>query len=126
MLSVDLAFSSFDKNLRLGVHGGAEEEVGRVMAEIDEDGDGFIDLREFTEFHRNGMSSSPDATNKELRNAFDLYDKNGNGLISELHAVMKSLGEKCSLADCSRMIASVDVDSDGCVNFEEFKKMMEV
>ncbi|KAF7127904.1 hypothetical protein RHSIM_Rhsim11G0138300 [Rhododendron simsii] len=35
---------------------------------------------------------------------------------------MKSLREKCSLADCSRMIASVDVD--GCVNFEEFKKMM--
>ncbi|KAF7137919.1 hypothetical protein RHSIM_Rhsim07G0201300 [Rhododendron simsii] len=110
--------------LRLGVHGGAEEEVGHVMAEIDKDGDGFIDLREFTEFHRNGASSSPDATNKELRNAFDLYDKNGNGLLSELHAVMKSLGEKCSLADCSRMIASVNVDSDGCVNFEEFKKMM--
>ncbi|KAF7135319.1 hypothetical protein RHSIM_Rhsim08G0118500 [Rhododendron simsii] len=96
------------------------------MAEIDKDGDGFIELREFTEFHKNGTSSSPDATNKELRYAFDLYDKNGNGLISELHAVMKSLGEKCSLADCSRMIASVDVDSDGCVNFEEFKKMMKV
>ncbi|KAF7135188.1 hypothetical protein RHSIM_Rhsim08G0219500 [Rhododendron simsii] len=104
----------------------AAEEVGRVMAEIDKDGDGFIELREFTEFHKNGTSSSPDATNKELRYAFDLYDKNGNGLISELHAVMKSLGEKCSLADCSRMIASVDVDSDGCVNFEEFKKMMKV
>ncbi|KAF7151220.1 hypothetical protein RHSIM_Rhsim02G0017900 [Rhododendron simsii] len=96
------------------------------MAEIDKDGDGFIELREFTEFHKNGTSSSPDATNKELRDAFDLYDKNGNGLISELHAVMKSLGEKCSLADCSRMIAFVDVDSDWCVNFEEFKKMMKV
>ncbi|KAF7144607.1 hypothetical protein RHSIM_Rhsim04G0081900 [Rhododendron simsii] len=58
--------------------------------------------------------------------AFDLYDKDGNVLISakELHVVMKSLREKCSLADCSRMIASVDVD--GCVNFEEFKKMMKV
>ncbi|KAF7129809.1 hypothetical protein RHSIM_Rhsim10G0097600 [Rhododendron simsii] len=58
--------------------------------------------------------------------AFNLYNKGGNVLISakELHVVMKSLRENCSLADCSRMIAFVDVD--GCVNFEEFKKMMKV
>ncbi|KAF7151292.1 hypothetical protein RHSIM_Rhsim02G0136900 [Rhododendron simsii] len=97
-----------------------------MMAEINKDGDGFIDLREVTEFHRNGTSTSPDAANKELRDAFDLYDKDGNRLISELLAVMKSLGEKCSLADCSMMIASIDVDSYGCVNYEEFKRMMKV
>ncbi|KAG5535406.1 hypothetical protein RHGRI_023238 [Rhododendron griersonianum] len=122
-----ISASEFAAVLRaLGTETSAEE-VGRAMAEIDKDGDGFIDLREFTEFHGNGATSSPDA-NKELRDAFDLYDKDGNGLISakELHAVMKSLGEKCSLADCSRMIGSVDVDGDGCVNFEEFKKMMKV
>ncbi|KAH7852134.1 hypothetical protein Vadar_020981 [Vaccinium darrowii] len=107
----------------------SEEEVGRVMEEIDKDGDGFIDPYEFTEFYKKGTSSSNgDDANKELRDAFDLYDKDKNGLISagELHAVLKSLGEKCSLADCSRMIRSVDVDGDGCVNFEEFKKMMKV
>ncbi|KHN41077.1 Putative calcium-binding protein CML27 [Glycine soja] len=63
---------------------------------------------------------------KELRDAFDLYDVDKNGLISakELHDVLRNLGEKCSLSDCRRMISNVDADGDGNVNFEEFKKMM--
>ncbi|CAK9172126.1 unnamed protein product [Ilex paraguariensis] len=100
------------------------DELQRTMTEIDTDGDGFIDLKEFTEFHSAGSDS--DGNNKELRDAFDLYDKDKNGFISvtELHSVLKSLGEHCSLNDCRKMISSVDVDGDGSVNFEEFKKMM--
>ncbi|KAL0377997.1 UNVERIFIED_CONTAM: putative calcium-binding protein CML18 [Sesamum radiatum] len=98
------------------------DEVARIMSELDTDGDGFIDLNEFKAFHCGGGEDS----NKELKEAFDLYDKDKNGKISasELHSVLRSLGEKCSLKDCRRMISSVDVDGDGCVNFEEFKKMM--
>ncbi|KAL3844925.1 hypothetical protein ACJIZ3_002328 [Penstemon smallii] len=96
------------------------EELTRIMSEFDADGDGFIDLNEFKAFYCGGDP------NKELKEAFKLYDKDKNGKISasELHAVLKSLGEKCSLKDCRKMISSVDVDGDGCVNFEEFKKMM--
>ncbi|KAI3451833.1 hypothetical protein Pfo_008498 [Paulownia fortunei] len=98
------------------------DEVARIMSELDTDGDGFIDLNEFKAFHCGGGGDN----NKELKEAFDLYDKDKNGKISasELHSVLRSLGEKCSLKDCRRMISSVDVDGDGCVNFEEFKKMM--
>ncbi|XP_073065329.1 probable calcium-binding protein CML18 [Primulina eburnea] len=98
-----------------------EDEVARIMSELDIDGDGFIDLNEFKAFHCVGGDS-----NKELREAFDLYDRDKNGKISakELHTVLRGLGEKCSLKDCRRMIGSVDVDGDGCVDFEEFKKMM--
>ncbi|XP_062107537.1 probable calcium-binding protein CML18 [Humulus lupulus] len=112
--------------------GTSPDEVKRIMSEIDKDGDGYIDLQEFADFHC-GAGSDADscvadakAGNKELRDAFDLYDLDKNGLISasELHAVLKRLREKCSLSDCSRMIRSVDADGDGCVNFEEFKKMM--
>ncbi|XAR51466.1 hypothetical protein NMG60_11006099 [Bertholletia excelsa] len=101
------------------------EEVQRTMELVDKDGDGFIDLKEFTDFYRDG-GGGKQSKSKDLRDAFDLYDRDKNGLISasELHAVLKSLGEKCSLKDCSRMITSVDADGDGCVNFEEFKKMM--
>ncbi|KAK9054177.1 hypothetical protein SSX86_025255 [Deinandra increscens subsp. villosa] len=104
-----------------------EDELKVVMSEIDTDRDGFIDLAEFVEFQRRGCNVSDGAAaNKELREAFDLYDLDKNGKISaaELHSVLKMLGEKCSLKDCRKMIKSVDVDGDGCVNFEEFKKMM--
>ncbi|KAI7739366.1 hypothetical protein M8C21_002288 [Ambrosia artemisiifolia] len=105
----------------------SENELKVVMDEIDTDKDGYIDLKEFVEFQKRGCNGA-DASgiNKELREAFDLYDQDKNGKISanELHSVLKSLGEKCSLKDCRKMIKSVDVDGDGCVNFDEFKKMM--
>lgn len=98
------------------------EELSRVMPELDIDGDGFIDLEEFKAFfYRGGGEWS-----KELKEAFDLYDKDGNGKISdvELHSVLRSMGRKCTLKDCRRMISAVDIDGDGCVDFEEFKRMM--
>ncbi|PWA66190.1 Calcium-binding EF-hand [Artemisia annua] len=75
-----------------------ETELKSVMKEIDTDGDGFIDLNEFVAFH-NGSNNGEES--KELREAFDLYDEDKNGKISasELHSVMKRLGEKCSLKD---------------------------
>lgn len=97
------------------------EEVARMMSELDTNGDGYINLSEFKSFHRRS-----DNDDKELKEAFNLYDKDKNGKIyaSELHSVLQSLGEKCSIKDCGRMISSFDVDGDGCINFEEFKKMM--
>ncbi|XVE72204.1 hypothetical protein DITRI_Ditri11bG0020400 [Diplodiscus trichospermus] len=105
----------------------SSDEVDRIMSEMDKDGNGYVDLDEFIAFH--GTNITGDETqcgNKELKDAFDLYDLDKNGLISanELHAVLKKLGEKCSLSDCRRMISQVDKDGDGNVNFEEFKKMM--
>lgn len=105
-------------------------EVQRMMDEMDADRDGFVDLSEFVAFHcgsrDEGNGGREDATESELREAFRMYDADRNGLISarELHRVLRQLGDKCSVADCSRMIRSVDADGDGSVNFEEFKKMM--
>ncbi|KAM0925177.1 hypothetical protein ACQ4PT_004368 [Festuca glaucescens] len=107
-----------------------------MMEEMDADRDGFVDLREFAAFHCQGTAGGGGgadankdqeaASEAELKEAFRMYDADHNGLISarELHRVLRQLGDKCSLADCSRMIRSVDADGDGCVNFDEFKKMM--
>ncbi|KAG6475172.1 probable calcium-binding protein CML18 [Zingiber officinale] len=104
-------------------------EISDMIAEMDSDGDGFVDLQEFADFHRRsggGGGGDGDGDSRELREAFDVYDLDGNGLISaeELHRVLSRLGEECSVEDCARMILPVDVDGDGNVNFEEFKKMM--
>ncbi|KAJ6936093.1 calcium-binding protein CML23 [Populus alba x Populus x berolinensis] len=93
-------------------------EVELIMQEFDKDGDGYIDLDEFVDFIQNGgLGDSGGNNSKELRDAFDLYDTNKNGLISvdELHSVMKMLGLKCSLSDCRKMIREVDEDGDGVV-----------
>uniref|UniRef100_A0ACD5TPS4 Uncharacterized protein n=1 Tax=Avena sativa TaxID=4498 RepID=A0ACD5TPS4_AVESA len=110
-------------------------EVQSMMEEMDADRDGFVDLREFAAFHCGPCQAGgggADAKEQEaeseaeLKEAFRMYDADHNGLISarELHRVLRQLGDKCSVADCSRMIRSVDADGDGSVNFEEFKKMM--
>ncbi|KAI4388924.1 hypothetical protein MLD38_001212 [Melastoma candidum] len=104
----------------------AQREVEAAMAEIDKDGDGYIDIDEFTDLILSSQGCHGENGGDELRDAFDLYDLDGNGVISasELHSVMRKLGQKCTLSDCKKMIVSVDRDGDGNVNFEEFKTMM--
>ncbi|XP_074337778.1 calcium-binding allergen Ole e 8-like [Apium graveolens] len=93
-----------------------------MMTEIDADRDGFISLDEFAGF----LSAGSDNVEGELREAFELYDINKNGLISssELGEILSRIGENVTEKDCVRMIESVDEDGDGFVNFEEFKTMM--
>ena len=63
---------------------------------------------------------------EELREAFKVFDKDGNGFISaaELRHVMTNLGEKLSDAEVDEMIREADVDGDGQINYAEFVKMM--
>ncbi|KAI3825063.1 hypothetical protein L1987_06539 [Smallanthus sonchifolius] len=100
-------------------------EVKKMMKKIDTDFDGYINLEEFAGFCR-GNFGDGDGGVKELHAAFELYDLDKNGLISssELRQILTRLGEKCTVDDCVKMIRSVDTDGDGCVNFEEFTKMM--
>jgi Ca2+-binding EF-hand superfamily protein len=66
----------------------------------------------------------------DLKEAFDVFDGNKDGLISaeELGTVLGSLGlrGRTAAAECRDMIRLVDSDGDGMVNFEEFKRMMTV
>ncbi|KQK02566.1 probable calcium-binding protein CML16 [Brachypodium distachyon] len=100
-------------------------EVASMMDQLDADRDGFVDLGEFAAFHSH-TDGREEEEERELRDAFAVYDIDGDGRISvaELAKVLARIGEGCSTEECQRMIASVDVDGDGCVGFEEFKKMM--
>ncbi|KAI8976529.1 calmodulin, partial [Pilobolus umbonatus] len=62
----------------------------------------------------------------EYRDAFALFDKDGDGHINtkELGEVMRSLGHKPSRSELEDMIHDVDVDSNGSIEFEEFLKLM--
>ncbi|XP_021742992.1 probable calcium-binding protein CML25 [Chenopodium quinoa] len=101
-----------------------EEDLQTMIKEVDADGDGFIDFNEFVTLNTKGIDSDEVLFN--LKEAFSIYDADGNGKITveELQMVMKSLGDDFSLSECKRMINGVDKDGDGTINFEEFKDMM--
>jgi len=65
-------------------------------------------------------------TEEEIREAFKVFDKDGNGYISaaELRHVMTSLGEKLTDEEVDEMIREADTDGDGQINYQEFVKMM--
>lgn len=65
-------------------------------------------------------------TEEELVEAFKVFDRDGNGLIShqELRLVMNQIGENMTEKECMEIIASGDKDSDGFLNFDEFIRMM--
>lgn len=139
MEDIRKVFQRFDKNgdgkisvdelkevIRALSPSASPEETVTMMKQFDLDGNGFIDMDEFVALFNQGGIGNNHNDVRDLKEAFELYDLDGNGRISakELYSVMKNLGEKCSVQDCKKMIRKVDTDGDGCVNFEEFKKMM--
>ena len=62
----------------------------------------------------------------EFKEAFDLFDKDGDGRITatELGTVMKNLGQSPSEAELRDMVNEVDENSDGTIDFQEFLNML--
>ncbi|XP_060176290.1 calcium-binding protein CAST-like [Lycium barbarum] len=71
----------------------------------------------------------PAQDESDLKEAFDVFDENGDGFISakELQVVLEKLGlpEGSEIDRVEMMISSVDQDHDGRVDFFEFKDMMQ-
>ncbi len=101
-----------------------EAELTDMINEVDIDGNGNIDFKEFLGLMARKMRDSD--TEEELIEAFKVFDRDGNGLISasELKHVMVSLGEKITDEEVDEMIKEADIDGDGYINYEEFVRMI--
>ncbi|KAK7330070.1 hypothetical protein VNO77_24255 [Canavalia gladiata] len=119
-----------------------DKEVDDIVVKFDSNGDELLDFEEFCLLvgecmggnegeEKEGIISGKEGKEEEevnLKEAFDVFDKDNDGLISveELALVLTSLGlrEGKKIEECKEMIKKVDMDGDGMVNFNEFKRMM--
>ncbi|KAI3460546.1 hypothetical protein Pfo_017209 [Paulownia fortunei] len=113
---------------RIGIHTTLEELeklVGRTSLD-------YIDFLFFYEamVKARMAEQADDDHSDDLLKAFKVFDLNGDGSISceELQAVLSRMGlwDKHSGQDCKVMIDVYDKNSDGVLDFEEFKNMMSV
>jgi len=73
------------------------------------------------------LSSSSDERISELKDAFAIFDKDGDGMITaiELGTTMRALGGDPTDEELCDMISNFDVNGDGVIDFAEFCTMME-
>jgi calmodulin len=59
-------------------------------------------------------------TEDEIREAFKLFDKDNNGYISvsELKNILTETGEKIAPEEANELIAAIDKDGDGKIDYE--------
>eukprot|EP01006_Ploeotia_vitrea_P054263 TRINITY_DN67868_c3_g3_i1.p1 TRINITY_DN67868_c3_g3~~TRINITY_DN67868_c3_g3_i1.p1 ORF type:complete len:287 (-),score=53.69 TRINITY_DN67868_c3_g3_i1:150-1010(-) len=90
-----------------------DAELQDMCNEIDQDGSGTMDFPEFLTLMSRKMCDTD--SEEEIKEAFRVFDKDGNGFISaaELRHVMTNLGEKLTDEEIDEMIAEADIDGPG-------------
>lgn len=103
----------------------SEAELQQMIKSVDDNGDNEIDFEEFLVL-MSSKKPSKDDPDKELRDAFAVFDADGSGTISkaELKKLMAQLGQSLSDAELDAMMDEVDADKNGEIDFPEFKAMM--
>ena len=81
-------------------------------------GNGEIDFEEFLQMMSKKITLND--TEEEIRDAFRIFDKDGNGLISahELRQIMMNLGEKLTDEELDEMMREADLNGDGQIDYE--------
>ncbi|XP_789104.5 calmodulin-A [Strongylocentrotus purpuratus] len=133
------AFNSFDRNndgvisvdefgdvIRTLGQNPTKKDIEDAVKRFDENKNGTIEFNEFIKMIDLIPFNDKDQEQEELRKAFQLFDKDGNGYISaaELKLAMTTLGEPLTDDEVAEMIANADIDQDGKINYEEFVEMI--
>ncbi|XP_055545841.1 troponin C isoform X3 [Wyeomyia smithii] len=110
---------------------GQQFDEGELQALIDEEDPeetGKVNFDGFANIASNFLIEEEDAEamEKELKEAFRLYDREGNGYIttSTLKEILAALDDKLSNEDLDGIINEIDTDGSGTVDFDEFMEMM--
>jgi len=131
------SFDSFDKKgegkVKIGEIANVFKKMGQNISaemletfedDIDEEGTGYIDFDEFQFIYRKKIQAEEDE--RELKECFRVLDKEKRGEVNtnEIRYILKALGDDLTDEEIDDMIADVDTDGSGWVDYEEFSKLM--
>lgn len=141
--TLQTAFDMFDKDGDRTVDAGelhstlkalgvvvSDEEIQKMIAEVDADNSGKIEFPEFCQLISSRFKDSNFGEGKGeediIREVFQFFDKDGNGTISrsELRHIMTCMGERLTDQDISDMIEAADVNGDGEIDYKEFTALL--
>ncbi|GAB0089023.1 troponin C [Sergentomyia squamirostris] len=104
-----------------------KNELERLIKENDPEDTGKVNIDGFSKIAGPFLEEDDaESTHQELKEAFRLYDREGNGYIttSTLKEILAALDDKLSSADLDGIIAEIDTDGSQTVDFDEFMEMM--
>ncbi|XP_046744567.1 troponin C, isoallergen Bla g 6.0101-like isoform X1 [Diprion similis] len=105
-----------------------EGTLADIIEEVDEDASGELDFVEFCTLAARFIEVEEDteAIEQELREAFRLYDREGNGYITTdvFRDILHELDDNISEYELDMMIDEIDADGSGTLDFEEFMAVM--
>ena len=106
----------------------SKEELQEILEEIDEDGSGEIEFGEFCQLCAKFLVEERDEERMkaELKDAFRLYDKEGNGYITtgQIREIFMEVDPNIKAEDLDDVIDEIDEDGTGNLDFEAFCKLM--
>lgn len=104
-----------------------EDDLKVKIDEVDTAKEGKVNFDQFLVVVMPFLEEDDDeAMHEELKEAFRLYDKDGEGYIttSTLREILKELDNKLNDEDLDGIIEEIDEDGSGTVDFDEFMEMM--
>ena len=101
-------------------HSYDDNELNEFLEAEDTEGTGKLNFDSFCRVALHFNEEDDEALQKELKEAFRLYDKEGNGYIptSSLREILAALDDQLTTDQLNEMIAEIDTDSSGTVDFD--------
>merc|ERR1719323_510343 len=96
-----------------------KDDMDGYAGEVDEEATGKFTFLQFCQVSAKFM-------NEELKEAFRIYDKEGQGFITNdvLKDILREIDNTLTEEDLDHIIEEVDEDGSGTMDFDEFQEMM--
>merc|ERR1712185_490546 len=100
------------------------EELKKMVADVDNDGNGTFEFAEFLSMMTGKMGEKD--SREDIEKVFKLFDDDNTNKISfrNLARVAEELGETIDDEELQDMINQADRDGDGQINVDEFYRIM--